>query len=478
VGLALTQQVERRGMGMSVAATVAGVRSRRLSALELVEGYLERIALAEPRLNAFRTITDSAARARAREIDAQVRAGGDPGPLAGVPVALKDNIEVAGVPLTGGTGFLRDHVARNDAQVTRALRDAGAVLLGKLHMAEWAIGGTTHNIHFGPGHNPWDYERIPGGSSGGAAAAVAADLALVTVGSDTGGSIRIPASLCGVVGLRPTFGRVSNRGSLPVAWSFDTLGPLARQAEDVAAVLAVIAGYDATDPASIDAPVDRYVEALVQGVEGLRLGVLGGTFRGEPLEPRTARLLDAAAGELARRGMDVEEVVLPGHLDAVAVTADLILAEAAAVHAERLREHPNGFGPDVLTRLRRGESVTGPAYARARHEGRRWRRAVLEAFDRHDVLLAPACPFPAPPIAGSDPAQTTALLVRFLAIWGLAGVPASVTPVGFVDGLPVGMQLIARPLAEATLLRAVHTYQQETDWHLRRPPPVVPAGGA
>jgi aspartyl-tRNA(Asn)/glutamyl-tRNA(Gln) amidotransferase subunit A len=473
----LTQQIEpaATAIELSVADAAQLVRTRQLSALELTEKYLKRIAAAEPQLNAFRTVTAETARVGAQRIDEQVRAGHDPGRLAGVPVALKDNIAVAGVPLTAATGFLRDNVASVDAWVTRALIDAGAVLLGKLHMAEWAIGGTTHNIHFGPGHNPWDHDRVPGGSSGGAAAAVAADLALVTLGSDSGGSIRIPAALCGVVGLRPTLGRVSNRGSLPVSWSFDTIGPLARRAEDVAAVLGVIAGYDHEDPVGVEVPVDDYEGALARGVDGLQLGVLGGTFRGEPLEAATAELLDGAVAELERLGMRAEEVVLKEHLQAVRVTADMLLAEAAAVHAARLAEHPDGFAPDVLARLRRGQSVSGPVYARARQEQRRWRRAVLDLLEDHDALLAPACPFPAPPIAGTDPLQMTGVLAHFTSIWGLAEVPAVVVPIGFLDGLPVAMQLIGRPFDEATLLRVVHAYQQASDWHLRRPYTATPA---
>jgi aspartyl-tRNA(Asn)/glutamyl-tRNA(Gln) amidotransferase subunit A len=410
------------------------------------------------------------ARERAAAIDEQVRSGGDPGPLAGVPVALKDNIAVEGVPLTAASGFLRENVASTNARVTTALIEAGAVLVGKLHMAEWAIGGTTHNVHFGPGHNPWDYDRVPGGSSGGSAAAVAADLALATLGSDSGGSIRIPAALCGVVGLRPTLGRVSNRGTLPVSWSFDTVGPLARRAEDVAVVLGAIAGYDREDQVCAKVPVDDYAHALDRGVDGLRLGVLGGSFRGEPLRAQTAHVLDAAVEELERLGMLVEEVILDGHLEIVPVTSDLLLAEAAAVHAERLSEHPEGFAPDVLARLRRGQSVTGPDYARHRHAQRRWRRSVLDLLERHDVLLAPACPFGAPPINGTDPLQMTGLLAHFTAIWGTAEVPAVVAPIGFVGGLPVGMQLVGRPFDERTLLRVVHAYQQVNDCHLRRPP--------
>jgi aspartyl-tRNA(Asn)/glutamyl-tRNA(Gln) amidotransferase subunit A len=454
---------------VSIAEATSGIRSGESSALALTDAYLSRIDAFDESLNVYRAVMAEYARARAAEIDEQVSRGEDPGPLAGVPIALKDNIEVAGVPMTAANGFMRKHIARSDAPVTTALKQAGAVIVGKLHMSEWAIGGTTQNIHFGVGRNPWDPDRVPGGSSGGSGAAIAADLALATLGTDTGGSIRLPGSLCGAVGLRPTKGRVSNRGSVPVAHSFDTIGPLARRAEDVAVVLAAIVGYDREDPVSEDVLVDDYVGELTRGVEALRIGVLGGSFRGEPLTPATATALDAAALRLGSLGLHVDEVVLPGHLAAVELTADLLLAEAAAFHAQRLAERPDGFAPDVLVRLRRGAAVTGTQYASGRQAQRRWRREVLEALEHHDILLAPGCPFPAPLISDSDPLAMTGLLAHFTSVWVLAGTPAMVVPAGFVDGLPVAMQLIARPFAEATLLRAAHAYQQVTDWHLRRP---------
>jgi aspartyl-tRNA(Asn)/glutamyl-tRNA(Gln) amidotransferase subunit A len=454
---------------LSVAEVTAQVRAGELSALALTEAYLERIEAVDEPLNVYRTVTAEYARSRAAEIDQQVARGEDPGPLAGVPVSMKDNIEMAGVRMTASSGFMRDNIAETDAPVTAALKRSGAVLLGKLHMSEWAIGGTTQNIHFGFGHNPWDPARVPGGSSGGSGAAIAADLALVTLGTDTGGSIRLPGSLCGAVGLRPSRGRVSNRGSVPVAWSFDTIGPLARRAEDVAAVLGVIAGYDRDDPVCEDMPVDDYVGALVRGADGIRLGVLGGSFRGAPLTAETAAVLDDAVAALETLGVRADEVLLPGHPEAVELTADLLLAEAAAFHEQRLADNPNGFAPDVLTRLRRGESVTGARYARGRQAQRVWRRQVLEALRNHDVLLAPGCPFPAPLISESDPLPMTGRLAHFTSIWVLAGTPAMVVPAGFVDGMPVALQLIGRPFEEATLLRLAHAYQQTTDWHLRRP---------
>jgi aspartyl-tRNA(Asn)/glutamyl-tRNA(Gln) amidotransferase subunit A len=462
---------------LSIAEVTERIRAGELSALALTDAYLARIEALDESLNVHRAVTADAARTRAAEIDEEVSRGEDPGPLAGVPMSLKDNIEVAGVPMTAATPSMSGNVAESDAHVTTALRRAGAVLLGKLHMSEWAIGGTTQNVHFGPGHNPWDPTRLSGGSSGGSAAAIAADLALATLGTDTGGSIRLPASLCGAVGLRPTSGRVSNRGSVPVAWSFDTIGPLARRAEDIAAVLGVIAGYDSEDPACEDVPVDDYTAALARGTEGVRIGVLRGSFRGEPLTSATAAALDRAAAVLEGLGVRVEEVLLPSYPAVVDATADMLLAEAAAFHEQRLAERPDEFAPDVLARLRKGEAVSGPRYAAGRHTQRRWRREVLDVLERHDALLAPGCPFPAPLISESEPVAMTGLLAHFSSIWTLAGTPAMVVPVGLVDGLPVAMQLIGRPFDEATLLRVAHAYQQVTDWHLRRPEIAVAVNG-
>jgi len=453
------------------------VRSGELQAADLTAAYLARIGRFEPEFNSFRTIDADRALARARDIDHAVARGEDPGPLAGVPVALKDNIAIAGVRMSAASGFRRDVAPEiEDAPVTAGLKRAGAVILGSLHMSEWAIGGTTQNVHFGYGHNAWDRDRVPGGSSGGSGAAAAAGLALVTIGTDTGGSIRLPASLNGVVGLRPTHGRVSNRASIPVAWSFDTIGPLARRAEDVALVLGAIAGYDVGDPASIDAPVADYVAAVGSGVDGLKVGVLRGPFRSAPLADGIRARLDDAERALAGLGVTLEDATLDGLERGIELTADLLLAEAAAVHADRLASNPDGFAPDVQTRLRRGQGVTGPAYGAGRQEQRAWRRKVDELLREHDVLLSPACPIPAPLAAESDPLPMTAVLAHFTGVWVLAGVPALVVPIGFVDGMPVAMQLIGRHFDEGRLLALAHAYQQVTDWHLQRPPDGPAAG--
>ena len=263
--------------------------------------------------------------------------------------------------MTAGSTFLRDNIAVADAEVVTRLRRAGAIILGKLNMHEWAIGGTTRNPHYGPCRNPWDSSRIPGGSSGGSGAAIAADMALVTLGTDTGGSVRIPAALNGICGLRPTVGRVSNRGVVPVSWSFDTVGPMARRAEDVAYLLQVLAGYDPEDLTSIDQPVEDYLATLRQGVKGLRIGLLGGHFQTEP-QPAIVQLITQAAQVYEELGAHVEEFALSDAEITIERTSEMLLAEAASYHHARLAERPEGFGPDVLTRLQIGAGVTGSQY--------------------------------------------------------------------------------------------------------------------
>jgi aspartyl-tRNA(Asn)/glutamyl-tRNA(Gln) amidotransferase subunit A len=430
----------------SISTLRSALACRTVSASELLETYLERIATHDPPLNVFRTITDDLGRVQAARVDAAVRRGEPLGPLAGVPVALKDNIAVAGVRLTAGSGRRAAHVATEDAVVWQRLREAGAVLVGKLHMAEWALGTTTQNRDFGDARNPWDPERTAGGSSAGSGAAIAADLALVTLGSDTGGSIRIPASLNGCCGLRPTTGRVSNEGVIPCAWTFDTVGPLARRAEDVAATLAVIGGRD-----PVEAPRDP-----------LRVGVLAA----EPVDPATHH---EAVAAFAALGATVGPVELPGRPQALEDFRTLMLPEAAAYHRDALRDEPDGFAPDVLARLRAGAAISGPDFARAREAQRVWRRAVLRALDGFDLLLAPGPVGPAPRLADCDPLTAVSSMVEFTALWSLARVPVLSMPAGFVDGLPVSVQLVGRPFAEGTLLRAAAAYQAATDWHLRRP---------
>lgn len=452
-----------------VVDAVAAIESGRLDPEALVEACLERIGRLEPELNAFRWVMGDRARAEARARREDVERGVKRGPLHGVPITVKDNIGLAGDPLTAATPLLEGNVAEQDSEVAARLRAAGAIVLGRTHMSEWAIGGTSQNAHYGPVRNPWDLDRIAGGSSGGSAAAVAARLVPVALGSDTGGSIRIPASLSGVCGIRSTVGRVSNRGTIPVAWSFDVVGVLAQSARDTARVLGVLAGHDPGDPVSADRPPDDYEAELERGGEGLRIRRLRGFF--DDADPAVGEAIDDAVGTLEASGAEVDEHELEGVEATVEWAGEMLLAEAAAFHSERLAEQPDGFQEDVRKRLERGASVTGPSYARGRQEQRRWRRVMLEALAGRDLLLTPACPIEAPLIAESEPLEMTAIVGRFLTPFVLTQVPSVVIPCGIGPrGTPLAMQLVGRPFAEATLLRAAHAFQQASDWHTRLPP--------
>jgi aspartyl-tRNA(Asn)/glutamyl-tRNA(Gln) amidotransferase subunit A len=445
------------------------IRTRQLSPVELVRAYLERITQLNPTLNVYLTVTVEEALAAATAAERAVLNSQPLGPLHGIPVALKDNCEVPGVRMTAGSKFLKDHVATGESEVAARLRQAGAILLGKLHMHEWAIGATTRNPHFGPCHNPWDPNRIPGGSSGGSGAAVMADMALATIGTDTGGSVRIPAALNGISGIRPTVGRVSIRGIIPVSWTFDTVGPMARRAEDIAHLLQVVAGYDPQEPTSVDVPVANYFAELCTGVKGLRVGLLAGHFQTEPT-PTVVTAVRQAANVYEILGAQVEELELPGAEVAIDRMSELILGDAAAYHQARLAERPEDFGQDVRTRLNRGAAITGVQYALARQAQRLWQRQIEEVFNHYDLLLAPMCGGAAPLIEESDGVETTRLLTRFSYPFNLAQIPVLSIPCGFTEEhMPIGLQVAARHWNEALVLRAAWAYQQATNWHLQRP---------
>ncbi len=454
---------------LGIAEALQHIRTRQLSPVELVRAYLERIEKLNPTLNVYLTVLSEGALAAATAAEHAVMRGETLGPLHGIPIALKDNCDVAGVRTTAGAKFLRENIATADSEVAARLQRAGAILLGKLHMHEWAIGATTRNPHFGPCRNPWDPQRIPGGSSGGSGAAVAADMTLGAIGTDTGGSVRVPAALNGISGIRPTIGRVSIRGVAPVSWTFDTIGPMARRTEDVAHLLQVVAGYDPEEPTSVNMPVPDYFTDLRAGVKGLRVGLLGGHFLREP-EPTVTAAVKKAAQVFVELGAQVDEVELAGAEDVIDRMSELILTDAAAFHRSRMEERPQDFGQDVLTRLRRGAAVSGVQYAAVRQEQRRWQRYLEQVLTRYDLLLAPTCGLGAPLIEQSDGVETTRLLTRFTYPINFAAVPVLSVPCGFTaEGLPVSVQIAARHWQEGLVLRAAWAYQQATDWHVRRP---------
>ena len=452
----------------SLEDAIAALRSRSIRASELTELSLQRIAERDPELNAFIVVTADAARERARAADAR-------GALAGAPVALKDLFDVSGVPTTAGSVLLASNVARQDSAIARRLFDAGAVNLGKTNLHEWAFGVTTDNPHFGPTRNPWAPDRIPGGSSGGSAAALIAGLCFGSVGSDTGGSIRIPAALCGIVGLKPTYGRASLRGAVPLAWSLDHAGPMARTVRDAAVLLGIIAGYDPDDPGSADVPVDDYLADIESGVRGLRIGVVRGRFferlnADEQPSPDVADALAAAADAFAREGARMEDAELPRGDDLRNTQTVIIGTEAAAYHRERIAAHREAYGRDVARRIDLGSARSGVEYAVARRNRDELRRAYASALGAWDALLLPTTPITAPLREGQDALSAAATLTAYTSPFNLTGLPAISVPCGFdALGLPIGLQLVARPWAEARLLRVARAYERATSWHEHRP---------
>ncbi len=459
---------------MTLAALAATIRRGELSPREAVESALERIERNDGALNSFITV-------RAEEALAEADALGPTGsgPLHGVPVAVKDVIDVAGTRTTAASKVLADNVAAADAVVVERLRRAGAIVVGKLNTHEFAWGATTTSEAFGPARNPWDTERICGGSSGGSGAAVAAGLVAGALGTDTAGSIRIPAALCGVTGIRPSTGRVPNQGVIPVSWTYDTVGPLARTAEDCAILLDAIAGPAPGDGSTTIAEAEPCLEGLGLGIEGLRIGVVAHLMGEVPLEPRVAAAVEAALEELGRLGARIERIDARFLRRAEVVQQLVMLPEAAEAHLPWLRTRLSDYGADVRARLLAGLLLPSSAPV----TGQRARRALAEEarplFDRFDLLAAPEMPIVAPRI-GEDPIEVAGQtmpyrlsLIPFNSPWSCLGLPTASVPCGLVDGLPVGLALTGRRLAEATVLRAAHAYQQATDWHERRPPGVA-----
>lgn len=417
---------------------------------------LRRIDAINPQVNAFITLTADSALAEARVATEEIAHGEYRGSLHGIPLAIKDLYDVRGAPTTAGSPLLKNNIASEDAFAVRRLREAGAIFLGKLNMHEWALGVTGINPHFGPSRNPWNTAYITGGSSGGTGAALAAGLCFGSLGSDTGGSIRIPSSLCGVVGLKPTYGRVSVRGVIPLSWSLDHAGPMANSAEDVALLLKVISGYDADDPYS--APNSEFRS---QKAEGLRVGVPDEYFFTD-LHPDTERAVQGAIKTLGEIGFQLIDVSLPGFEVSEKASAKILLAEAAAYHQEHIEQNADQIGEDVLTRFKWGLEVTGVEYAQARRTQTQWRRKMERLFETVDALVLPATPFPATPLDGSDPlALSKGNLTRFTRMFNLTGNPSIVLPCGRTqNGLPIGVQIVGPHWREDRIVQVVRAYEE------------------
>ncbi len=421
-------------------------------------------------MNAYIALREEEALLDARALEGR----GARGPLYGVPLAIKDVIDVAGIATTAASRILADRVPEADATVVGRLRAAGAIVLGKLNTHEFAYGAMTTSPHFGPSRNPWSTDRICGGSSGGSGACAAADLAAGTLGTDTAGSIRIPACFCGVTGVRPTQGLVSNRGVVPVAWSFDTVGPIARSAEDCALLLEVIAGPDPADPATSRRVVPAYSRELDGAVEGLRIGVVRALFE-RGVDQAVAAVVERALEELRRAGAHLVDVEIELLDRFGTIQQAMQFIEASSVHRTWLRTRLPEYGDDVRARLLTGLFLPPTTYVL----GQRARRLAAAAFERAvadvDLLAAPTMPV-VPPRLGDETVVVDGetipyrlALIPFNSPWSCVGAPVVTVPAGFVGGLPVGLALVGRRFGESTALRAADAFQRRTDWHERRP---------
>lgn len=457
---------------LTLAQVASLVRRKELSPVELTEGYLRRIEALNPNLNAYITIAADQAMRWAQQAENDVARGLDLGPLHGVPLAIKDLFATRGLRTTAGSKILADWIPEEDAHVVANLRRAGAFLLGKLNMHEWASGTTTINPHFGATANPWDTMRIPGGSSGGSGAAVAAALCAGSLGSDTGGSIRVPSSLCGIVGLKPTYGLASLRGVVPLSWSLDHVGPMTRTVEDAALVMQAMAGHDPQDPSSANRPPPAFGDALAGDVKGLRLGLPRNYFFDEA-DSEVAAAVRRAASVLESEGADVAEVEVPGAEQAVGVTITILRAEATTSHEKYLQERPEDYGADVLAVLRSGESLSAIDYVKAQRAGVEFRQGLASVFSRVDALLTPTTPITAPTIEQYRTGPPVVSLIRCTAPFNVAGVPALSIPCGLSEaGLPIGLQIVGCPFEEATVLRVGAAHERASGWRGRLPPTV------
>ncbi len=460
---------------LSISEAAGLIESRQISPVELTRAHLDRIGRTEPALNAFITLLSEESMESAEVAEREIANGEYRGPLHGVPIGLKDLYYTKGVRMTVGTKILRDFVPDYDAAVTERFADAGAVLMGKLQMHEFALGATSVNPHDGPARNPWNPDRITGGSSGGSGAAVAAGQCMAALGSDTGGSIRIPGALCGIVGLKPTFGRVSRHGVYPLSWSLDTVGPMTRSVRDSAIVLNAIAGYDPRDPSSVDVPSEDFADGIEDGVAGLRIGIPDDFFY-DVISSEVSEAVCATAGVLSELGADVERCSIPALNHALGISSAILVTEAAETVFDKLRDRPEDIGADVRARLRLGAVTPAIDYIKAQRARSAYNAQLDEAMREYDLLLAPSVAVGATGItqefvevAGRQE-NALSLMSRLTRPFNLTGQPTISVPCGFTsEGMPIGMQIAGRQWREATVLRAAHAYERATEWHTRRP---------
>ena len=453
------------------------IETKEVSPVEATEAYLDRIEEVDPKLNSYITITGEQAVESARQAEQEIAAGKHRGPLHGVPMAVKDQFNTAGVLTTGGSSILKDNVPSEDATVIAKLKEAGAVMLGKLNMSEFAMA-EIYNHPYGTPRNPWDLERNPGTSSSGSGAATAAFLCSTSLGEDTGGSIRGPANFSGLVGLRPTHGRVSRYGVLGGSWSMDTVGPISRSVEDAAITIQAIAGYDTKDTYSWDVPVPDYRRALTVDIQGIKMRVIQERMDSPNLDPEFRETVAKAISVIGELGASSEDVSIPLAPNAGALTMSILNVEWANLHRPLFEPNFNELDHNNKIRFLTGSVIPAQAYYKAQKIRAVLRQQILDALEEVDVLVLPTGPVTAPPVESvpgieSKEHSLTGLAGRisFTGPFNLAGTPAISVPCGFsAVGMPIGLQIVGKPFDEETVLRVAHAYEQNTDWHNCRAP--------
>lgn len=453
---------------LSVAEASTQLRRGSLSPIQLVEAYLERIERLEGRINAYITVTAEEALEQARRYARELEMNQWRGPLHGVPIAIKDNIDTAGIPTTAASSLLRDRIPQADAPAYRRLKEAGAILLGKLNMHEFAYGGTSSISLAGPVRNPWDTNHIPGGSSGGSAAAVAASLCCAALGTDTLASVRLPAAYCGITGLKPSHGLSSIRGIIPVSESLDHVGPMTKTVEDCAILLREMAGYDPRDPVSIQAPEVDYLAAMQRPTSGMRIGIPRSPYY-DDLHSDVAAAMEEALEVLGMLAGEIRDVTLPDPGNFEPILAESYVWHESYIASSRDRRH---YDNSTLDRIVAAGQTPVEDYISARHEMVLARQAIANVFREVDILVTPTAPGLPEPIDNAIVADASGAepSVRNTAPFNLYGIPTISVPCGFSsDGLPIGLQISAAHLEESALFAMAHAYQQVTEWHLRRP---------
>jgi aspartyl-tRNA(Asn)/glutamyl-tRNA(Gln) amidotransferase subunit A len=456
---------------LTILEAAAGLRRKEFSTIELTEALLKRIESVDDKLHCFITLTADLALQQAKQAEQELRSGKDRGRLHGIPIALKDLYMSEGIRTTCHSAALENWVPDKDATAATKLREAGAILLGKLAMHEFAFGGPSVDAPFPAVRNPWNTAHIPGGSSSGSGAALAAGLCYGSLGSDTGGSIRTPSSHCGVVGIKPTYGRVSRYGVIPLSWSLDHAGPMARSVEDCAIMLQTIAGYDSKDPASADAAVPNFRAEIGDGIKGMRIGVPRAGWFNESLgtAPETEALFNQALKTLEELGASIIEIDGKPFSLARKANQTILVCEGYAYHEKRLQEAPGKFGSSVRRRMLEGAFLSAADYITAQRARSVLNEQMCANFSRVDVFATPSAPRPADAFATMDPNEQN-LRPSFTNPFNLTGLPAISVPCGFTDGnLPVGLQIATRSFAEATAFRVAYAYEQATEWHKQRP---------